>query len=236
MHRFALTTTGLLGLVFFSIQSVAAPTAADKQKEALQELNEFIGKWNGSGGPPLGRPAKPGDTWKESLDWGWKFGKGGESWLVFEIQDGKYFSEGALHYDPEDDQYMLTVKDAEGKEKVFKGEMTRGTLTLFHDDAATKDRERLQLSTNNRGARFVYEYSVQKGGRGIFSRQFQVAHSKEGVNLAAGNKKECVVTGGLGTMAVSYKGKTYYVCCSGCRDAFNENPEKIIAEYEAMKK
>ena len=32
------------------------------------------------------------------------------------------------------------------------------------------------------------------------------------------------------TIAVSYKGKTYYVCCSGCRDLFNENPEAILAE------
>jgi YHS domain-containing protein len=37
-------------------------------------------------------------------------------------------------------------------------------------------------------------------------------------------------------MQVSYMGQTYYVCCSGCRDAFNENPAKIIAEYKARKK
>ena len=36
-------------------------------------------------------------------------------------------------------------------------------------------------------------------------------------------------------MAVTYKGETFYVCCSGCRDAFNENPEKFIKEYEAKK-
>ena len=35
---------------------------------------------------------------------------------------------------------------------------------------------------------------------------------------------------------VSFQGKTYYVCCSGCRDAFNEEPEKYIAEFEAKKK
>ena len=53
---------------------------------------------------------------------------------------------------------------------------------------------------------------------------------------AGGEKKpECVVTGGLGTMQVSYMGQTYYVCCTGCRDAFNENPAKIIAEYKKRK-
>jgi len=31
-------------------------------------------------------------------------------------------------------------------------------------------------------------------------------------------------------------GQTYYVCCGGCRDAFNENPAQIIKEYLAKKK
>ncbi|MBU6293541.1 MAG: YHS domain-containing protein, partial [Planctomycetes bacterium] len=38
-----------------------------------------------------------------------------------------------------------------------------------------------------------------------------------------------------GTSTVSYKGETFYVCCSGCRDAFNENPEKYVKEFKAKK-
>ena len=54
--------------------------------------------------------------------------------------------------------------------------------------------------------------------------------------MAAGQKgPECIVTGGLGTMQVSFGGNTYYVCCTGCRDAFNDDPAKIIAEYKARK-
>ena len=54
---------------------------------------------------------------------------------------------------------------------------------------------------------------------------------------ASGEEKKlvCVVTGGLGKIAVAYKGQTYYVCCSGCKDAFEENPEKILKEFEARK-
>ena len=36
-------------------------------------------------------------------------------------------------------------------------------------------------------------------------------------------------------MTTSYKGKTYYFCCTGCRDAFKDNPEKYIKEFEARK-
>jgi hypothetical protein len=29
-------------------------------------------------------------------------------------------------------------------------------------------------------------------------------------------------------MTVSYQGKTYDICCTGCRDEFNDNPEKYV--------
>ena len=53
---------------------------------------------------------------------------------------------------------------------------------------------------------------------------------------AGGKKPECCVTGGLGTSQVTYMGQTYWVCCTGCRDAFNENPAKVIADYMKKKK
>ena len=37
-------------------------------------------------------------------------------------------------------------------------------------------------------------------------------------------------------MPVEHMGKTYYVCCGGCRDEFRENPEKYIKEFEAKQK
>jgi YHS domain-containing protein len=46
----------------------------------------------------------------------------------------------------------------------------------------------------------------------------------------------CIVTEGRGTIAVSNKGKTYHVCCSGCRDLFNESPEAILAEAAERQK
>ena len=70
------------------------------------------------------------------------------------------------------------------------------------------------------------------------TRIAEIGYTRQGTSLAiAGNDgPECIVTGGKGTMTVSYKGQTYYVCCSGCRSEFNENPEKILAEYAARKK
>ena len=78
---------------------------------------------------------------------------------------------------------------------------------------------------------------VRPEDRTLYGREFQVGYTRQGETFGAAAKKaECIVTGGLGTMPVVYKGVTYYVCCSGCRDAFNETPEKFVKEYNARKK
>ena len=40
-----------------------------------------------------------------------------------------------------------------------------------------------------------------------------------------------MVTGGLGTIEIEHAGKKYYVCCTGCRDLFQDDPEGVLAEY-----
>ena len=44
-----------------------------------------------------------------------------------------------------------------------------------------------------------------------------------------------VITGGTASISVSYMGKTYYVCCSGCAAEFRADPAFYIKEYEARK-
>ena len=181
------------------------------------------------------RSKSKSEIWKESAEWSWDL-KGTEPALKLKVTGGKQFTEGTLKYLPDKKKYELTAKDVDKKEQVFTGEIKAKKLILTHEDAATKDKYTIEMSTNNDGARFVYNVAVQKKGIGVARRLVEVGLSKEGVSLAGGKKNECIVTGGLGTMAVSYGGKTYYVCCSGCRDEFNENPKKYIAEFEKSKK
>ncbi|MBL8823139.1 MAG: YHS domain-containing protein [Planctomycetia bacterium] len=75
--------------------------------------------------------------------------------------------------------------------------------------------------------------------RRLYAKTFQVGATREGESLAGAAKSsgpECVVSGGLGTTKVMHKGETYYVCCSGCLDAFKDDPEKYIKEFKAKKK
>jgi hypothetical protein len=224
------------GLLAVALLAPAA-FAADEDnptKEALQSLNEYIGLWKGAGGPD--RSSAP-ENWKENVSWAWKF-KAGDVWITVEFENGKYFTKGEMRYMPEKKKYELTLVDKKDRKQVFAGDLNKkGYLNLDRVDVATGDTYRLTMNTAAEGVRFVYKFEKKAKGSTIFARVYEVACNKEGESLAGGSKpKECVVTGGLGTIAVSFNGKTYYVCCTGCRDAFNEDPAKILKEYEERKK
>jgi YHS domain len=226
-----------LRIAFGSVTLLAlfatSATAADKPepaKDALKALNEFVGQWKGNGETKSGKT----EIWKESAEWSWDLK--GEPALKLKIAGGKQLTEGTLKYLPDKKKYELTAKDMDKKEQVFTGEIKAKKLVLAREDPETKDKYTIEMSTNNDGARFVYNVAVQKKGVGIARRLVEVGLTKEGASLAGGKKNECIITGGLGTIAVSYGGKTYYVCCTGCRDEFNANPKKYVEEYEKSKK
>jgi hypothetical protein len=202
-------------------------------KEALQALNDYIGRWKGLGGPD--KPRSPKESWNETIDWAWRF-KGDDAWLVMTVQNGRYLQGGELRFLPAKQRYQLTATTKDGKKLVYEGQLKDEILTLERTEAAKKEDQRLVMNLAGDGVRFIYRHDHKTVGRTVYVRDYQVGSSKEGESLAAKEKKnECVVSGGLGKMTVAYKGTTYYVCCSDCRDAFLENPEKYIKEFEAKK-
>jgi hypothetical protein len=223
-----------LAVIGVGLATLSAPAGGQSSsvKEALQALNDYIGGWNGSGTSERNRT----EIWKETGSWSWRF-KGKDAWLTLELKNDKRFKGGELHFVPDKGSYQLTAIDLAGKPLVFQGELKRSKLYLTRVDPDTKETQQLQLNTAGGGDRLIINYAVKPPNRTLFTKEYQVAMTREGVSFASGAKKvECIVTGGLGTMGVSYKGMTYYVCCSGCRDAFNENPEKFIKEYQERKK
>jgi hypothetical protein len=215
-------TVGLLALCQFV---AAAEDKSEAAKEALQKFNEFVGQWKGDA--QAEKVSKLTD-WKESLEWGWKF-KGDDVWIVFNVKDGKFFKKGEVRFQDGKSPYKMTVTTTDDKELVFDGKFAKNRLIFTRTDADSGESQELALFIAGGGVYLNYEYSVKAKGTTVAKKYFVVKAKKEGESLAGGNKKpECIVSGGLGTIAVSYGGKTYYVCCSGCRDAFNENPEKYV--------
>ncbi|GIW79882.1 MAG: hypothetical protein KatS3mg105_1689 [Gemmatales bacterium] len=229
----------VLGIALGAILALHPLFAADAKKKAvlkagLQKLNPFIGDFKGPGGPDKPR-FDPREGWSEKVVWSWKF-KGDDCWLTLKFFDSKLYKEGEIRYLPESEKYKMILTDLKGNKLEFVGELDEDYLTFLHT-APNGDVVRIQMNMAGEGARFIYRQARKQAKRTIFRKEYLVALTRLGESFASGKKKpECVVTGGVGTSTVTYKGKTYYVCCSGCRDAFNENPEQIIKEYLERKK
>jgi YHS domain-containing protein len=203
------------------------PADVAKAKKALQEVQDFIGLWNLEGTRKVGGRT---EAWKEKVRWGWKF-KDGDAWMTVDFAEGKgrYFKNGTLKYDVPKKRYILTLASTDKGEQVFEGQLTKGVLKLESKDGKSGDVTRLTMNTLAEGIRFQLKHEKQNGGRGLFSSLYAMNGNKDGESIAGTTKKpECIVSGGAASIAVSYQGKQYFVCCTGCRDEFNANPEKYI--------
>jgi hypothetical protein len=223
-------------LAVFSLTTPAEdPPAKRTPREALRALNDLIGAWRGTGEPSTGtREEKQRNFWTEGITWEWQL-KGDDAYLKAAFDKGKYFTAAELRYRPDDDKFQLKATTAAKESVTFEGTLKDKRLTLERTDEKTNETQRLVVSLLHFN-RYVYTYEVKPAEKAAFSPVYRVGATKEGVAFAGpDDKPECVVSGGLGTIPVSYKGKTYYVCCSGCRDAFKEEPDKYIQEFEARK-
>ena len=229
-----------VGLLLGTLAGARAPAADGTEKaeakEALKALQEFIGAWKGSGGPDKPRPAPRDPIWSETLRWGWRF-KGDDAWLVLDVKNGKHLQGGELRYLPGKKVYQFTALTTDGKKLVFEGELKNDVLTLERSDPGSGQTQQIKMNTAAEGVRFIYRAASKPKGGTVWRKDYLVQATKEGESLGKAEKKnECVVSGGVGTMAISYKGETYYVCCSGCRDEFNANPKKYVDEFLKGKK
>jgi len=232
----AALAAGLLGLSDTSADAQPTPLKpadAEKAKKALQEVQDFIGLWNLEGTQKDGARTI---AWNEKVTWGWKF-KDGDAWITVEFApakgkgDPKVYTAGTLRFDPAKKKYVLTLATVNKTEQVFEGDLGKnGGLVLTRKDAKSGDVFRLTLNTLAEGVRFQLRYERQEGGKGPYESLFAMNGSKDGESFAGGGvkKPECIVSGGAANIAVSIAGKTYYVCCTGCRDELLANPDKYI--------
>ncbi len=197
-----------------------------KAKNELKKLEEFLGVWNLEGSQKAGGKET---VWKEQVDWSWKF-KAAEPTIKVSFGEGKgkYFTAGDLTYDVAAKKYTLALTGADKAKTVYAGDLKVGVLKLERKDDKG-DVHRLTVNTLADGIRMQLKAEKQEGGKGLFQAAFKMEGNRSGESLAGGGKKaECIVTGGAATIQVSFGGNQYFVCCSGCRDAFNETPQKFI--------
>ena len=203
------------------------------QKEKLMPLQNFIGGWKGVAMQKLGGSAR----WSAESEWAWSFDEGVPA-IVFELTPGRFFTSGRIVPGKEDNMFMLEAKHAESEAvETFTGFIDENQqLELVNDVIEPSRPARLLIKTLADNKRLVltlqYGSNIKRLQQGA-----TLGYTRKGTVFATRSRpiNECVVTGGEGNQQVSYQGETYWVCCKGCLSMFEDNPEKVIAAYEARK-
>jgi len=232
---------GLLGLVAgtgFLIGSVAksappktpAKTSASRQqsKKALSKLNSLIGGWRGVG---MIRPNSRKGAWLEKAEWIWDFNRGAVA-IRYKVTGGKRLTSAVLTYDPALKLYKAHVTFRDKSQRDYSGTLKENELALDSKPDKNGYVHRITVTRLN-PKRTIVRYQKRRSTQSFYTRVAEVGYTRKGTRLAVAGSSgpECVVTGGQGKIRVTYKGKTYYVCCTGCKQAFDDDPKGVLAEY-----
>ena len=229
----------ILAVASWGVTQEAAPKSAPRaegksaSKEALSPFQDLVGGWVGTGQPK--RNSTTG-AWREKAEWRWKF-SGEQAALEYAVEEGKLLKSAQFSFDPKSKAFRLkTVELGMAKDQTIEREYVgeqNGNKLIF-DTPPKEGAEGRRITITRLNEKRTLVLFEQKGaGQNFFNRIAEVGYTREGTRLAESDQTgpECVVTGGAGTIKVSYKGETYWVCCTGCRDAFNDDPEGVLADY-----
>lgn len=209
----------------------------------LQPLQVLLGQWRGT-------TRREYENFKavDQHEWVWDLRtKPEQPALVINSDKSPYMKSGRLTWDTASQKFLLSATDAGGVTRTFTGDYSEPVhevvgsddklhkvfTLLFVEDKGEDDGEQWQLAiAQQENNRYLLEVGKRRG-QASFNRFDTVSTQREGTSLAASDtdyaEKACIISEGLGTMELMYKGRSYWVCCTGCRAAFDEDPEKWIA-------
>lgn len=221
------------------------PKSSKDVVDALDPLQILIGSWRGVTNNDFGQGKAV-----DNSSWAWDFlSDPDQPALVFTSKDNPYYNSGRMTWLTDDNKFELKLETPEKQTRLFHGEYTQPVQEVVGDDeklhrtykvAFTEtepadEKDAWQLVFNQQeNNRFLLEMSKKRGSR--FVRMDTVASQRQGTSFALNDEdygdRTCIISAGLGTSQVSYKGKNYWVCCSGCKAAFEEDPERWLAKLK----
>jgi YHS domain-containing protein len=209
------------------------PAGLAGQKVRLAKMQALVGQWRGAGQPQRGSDK---DSWIAEADWAWAF-ENGKAALVG-ASTGRYFKSLKLIPGKEEGTFELSAALSDEDASItYAGKLDESDRLVL---TAAEPRDGLPARISLRfvagGDRLLMLLEKKSATSDLLTRMAEVGYTRKGSGFGKSvSQRECVVTGGLGTIEVLYEGKTYYVCCTGCRDYFNDNPKEVMAEYFARK-
>jgi hypothetical protein len=250
MNRTAKSARLTAALVLLTSWLLILPARGESSSDIpapFAPLEYLIGRWTGQG-VPKDNPAKQFRGWTEKHAWAWMFAQGRPVGLSLSIEGGKIIASGKLTYDPARKLYRLEAREPGrlGAAITFEGafDKTGKRLALDHVVAITKSKKppgtmRISIWPNANFIRYTMAHDLKEAGSVQFSQLSEVGLTRDGESLGIGatasERPRCIVTGGAANMSVSYEGRMFSVCCTGCRDEFNENPEKYIKKASLLR-
>lgn len=216
----------------------------DQVIAGLKDLQILLGTWRG-----ITQKNFDGSKKLDETNWVWDLTTDPEQpVLALSSEASPYYRSARLTFYPEMDLYQLKLTDSEGQEFLMDGEFLEQIATEPGEDDKPQKTYKLAFtqSGDQMGRRFVFnqqnnnryllEVYDRRAGNDQFFRVDTVSTQREGTSMAlideGYGEKTCIISGGLGTISVSYQGNTYYVCCTGCKAAFDEDPERWIARFK----
>ncbi len=204
-----------------------APKTRVAACQALEEFNPLIGGWRGVGQPQ--RLSNRG-SWSERGEWAWNF-KARLPAIQYTVTEGKLLTSAVVTYDVMHGRYQFDAVLPDKSRRQYTGHKAGDRLIFEAEPDPAGLVHQIQITRLN-DKRLLVLYQSRKAAQPQFARVAEVGYTREGTRLAVegGGEPECIVTGGRGEMSLVYNGQTYYFCCTGCRDAFRDNPQGVLAE------
>lgn len=209
----------------------------------LQPLQILLGQWRGT-------TRREYENFKavDVHEWVWDLRSDpAQPALTIQSDKSPYIRTGRLTWDTEQNRYAMTVSDPAGTMRRFTGDFSEPVHEIVGSDDKLHRVFRLELNQVESGDssellqlafaqqennRYLLEVGKRRG-KADFARFDTVSTQREGTSFAVSDsgyaEKTCIISEGLGTMEVTWKGRSYWVCCTGCKAAFEEDPETWIA-------
>ncbi len=225
-------TTSLFAAV--SSRTVTIEGIRETTIAAFRPLGGLVGDWKAVGQPKRGSNA---GAWSEKAQAAWHFDEKSAD-LIVTFEPGQQFHKAAFSLADDGKTPALILKPVKGDPV---------TLTRMEPPAAEKPSEDAWIFESAGDAwpqtrctiriisdiRFTMLFEEKPSEKASYRRLSEIGLTRAGSKLANGNagERQCIVTGGLGTIKVSFEGKNYYVCCEGCQQAFDADPAGTIDAY-----
>lgn len=224
--------------------ATVAGTKPDPEKQIqaviarLQPLQILLGQWRGT-------TRREYENFKavDIHEWVWDLRSNpAQPALTIQSDKSPYIKTGRVTWDTEQNRFAMSVSDPAGTTRQFTGDFTEPVHEIVGSDDKLHRVFRLEFNQTDSGDsgelwqlsfaqqennRYLLEVGKRRG-KADFARFDTVSTQREGTSFAVSDtgyaEKTCIISEGLGTMEVTWKGRSYWVCCTGCKAAFEEDP------------